>query len=66
VPTSVASATFADFTGHAANAVTATMTSTAHPAVVIALLISAWRDRQSRYSPTTPSVTMPKTLKTFS
>ena len=35
-------------TGHAAIAVTATMTRIAQPAVVIALLISAWRERHSR------------------
>ena len=48
VPISVASAMLADFTGHAAIAVTATMTSSAQPAVVIALLMSDWRERQSR------------------
>ncbi len=42
------SARLADFTGHAAIAVTATITSRAQPAVVIALLMSDWRERQSR------------------
>lgn len=45
---SVLSAMFADLTGQAASAVTATITSSAQPAVVIALLMSDWRDRQSR------------------
>ena len=66
VLTSVLSAMFADRTGHAAIAVTATMTRIAQPAVVIAAPMSAWRDRQIRYSPTMPSVMTPKTLKTFS
>ena len=39
---------FADLTGQAASAVTATITSSAQPAVVIALLMSDWRERQSR------------------
>ena len=38
----------ARLTGQAASAVTATMTSIAQPAVVIAALMSAWRERQSR------------------
>jgi hypothetical protein len=38
----------ADRTGHAAIAVTVTMTSSAQPAVVVALPMSACRDRQIR------------------
>ena len=36
---------FADFTGHAAIAVTITMIRMAQPAVVVAAPISAWRER---------------------
>ena len=48
VATSALSAMFADWTGHAASAVTATSTSSAQPAVVSAADIWAWRDRHSR------------------
>ena len=56
----------AERTGQAAIAVTATITRIAQPAVVIAAPMSDWRERQSRYSPTTASVMTPKTLNTFS
>src|SRR3954449_8347744 len=60
------SARLADFTGHAAIAVTATITRIAQPAVVVAAPMSAWRERQRRYRPTIASVMTPNTLKTFS
>src|SRR5262245_11024433 len=58
------SATLAERNGHAAMAVTATIRRTAQQAVVIALLMSDWRERQSRYRPTTPRVMVPKTVNT--
>ena len=63
--TSVLSARLADQLGQFATAVTKIITKMAQPAVVRALLMSDWRDRQSRYRPTTHSVTAPKTVNTF-
>ncbi len=65
VVTSVLSAMFADQVGQAAIAVTTTMMSSAQPAVVMALLMSDWRERHSRYSPTMARVIVPKTVKTL-